>query len=293
MSVRMMKRPSSLMAGRATKRHSIDLEATKCAIVATAIHDTSDLTESMKAVLSGLVGSTLGVCKDMRHPFQTFAVDQIGEALHQTKATLQAAVDAAQEKLDREISSKAERDSAVCEAQAALAECIRGISEKNATLADAIQSLELATDELKEKGTAYEKGEHYFHEIALRKDALVAARAQKIMAVKERAATEQEVRTLITFGKQLGFDESMLTTAKKVFKMDPSQRGEFELVVLTCFEDAFSKSIAELCKSFEDALPLREEQRFATGAAKATQEKGINKLDACYNDLEDVKAAKL
>merc|ERR1740138_2040083 len=108
-----------------------------------------------------------------------------------------------------------------------------------------------AAEALKEALAMQRKGDASLEAAAAKKTTLETALAEVYGPLKEKAATNAEVKKLAAVGTEFCFDPSLLGTLPATLKKAPDMRGKFDSITLEQLESEFSKSIGDLDKELE------------------------------------------
>mmetsp|Transcript_51828 Transcript_51828/g.113582 ORF Transcript_51828/g.113582 Transcript_51828/m.113582 type:complete len:366 (-) Transcript_51828:66-1163(-) len=282
-----MKRPASASSSGPAKKLAVDPALAGCDLVSSALADADGLRE----MLEDFVVGSLGVAKDARHPCQTAVVKLIGEGLEGIQGKLTQTLAEAQAKVDGADADKVARDAAVTQASAALATLEAAVAECKTTLNNDVSVLKEADATLKAAEATQKEGDAVLDAVAAKKTTLETAVSEVYEPLKERAATNAEVKKLAAVGAEFSFDPSLLGTLPATLKKAPETRGKFDGITLEQLEGEFSKNRSEMEKELEAGQGGKTERAAAVEAAKSSQNAAVEKKAASVSALEEARSA--
>merc|ERR1719469_1100686 len=243
-------------------------------------------------MLSACLTTTLAEPIDERHAWQTEMVQWVGSALAGVEATL------AQKVLD----SQARLDEVSCEQNALSKELSEG-EEKLVTLKDAFQRCEskaaegaaaLQADEklLKDANIAAAAMDTELTELVCLKSELEATMAEggSYILWKSTEATTEDANAFTSFMKKHDFEAGLVQTLPLVLMKPPAERSEFALMVMSQFEVAMEKKMAELAETQASCTASRAENVEVVAAAEASLESADAELCSAQASEQEARA---
>jgi hypothetical protein len=293
-------RPSS--KGPATKKAKTveppglakKVDAIKAALVQTS------LPKSTQKLLCVAVKDCLSVAKEERHSVQTSVVAWIGEALMSLDGYLKEKITTTQADLasigpEKEALEKAKTDAG--EAEKAKEEAA---ASKKAALKDAGANTKAMEVARKEADVAQKQGDVELSKVEQKNAALLAARTEAFVPLKDGAATEvpktKLVKQVIKVGETCEFDPAMLNSLPPALTKPVEERGTFDTMVIQQFEDEYTKAIEAFDMAIRSGAPGKEERAAKVSAAKEAAEAALvaegdaeTALKAAKEELETAK----
>merc|ERR1712007_30168 len=99
--------------------------------------------------------------------------------------------------------------------------------------------------------------------------------------------------SLVSLGKSMQLDASLLQAFPGVLAKVPSERGPFDLVILEQFEAAFSKHVTEVTDQLQALSPVLEKHELAVQAAKDLLAQAQEKCRASEENVNALSARNL
>lgn len=284
-----MKRPAAAGVEPLAKRPATG----PVAIITEAL----DLETSHIAMLAKMAEYTVGCYKDTRHPWQGEVVAWIEQALSTKAEAIQAKIDLGKAKVSDVDGERRRRHEALQEANAAVHKLKGIVEEKTVALKVAEKAREEASGELSSKRVNLKAADKDLVAPTKRKASLEEAKAS-IDQFKTTRFSKSETKKFAKLGKQFGFDDTMLSSLTKTLSKDPSDRSEFDGVILQQFEDAHAKALTQEVAAIEAAEATRSERTAAVESAEKglmtvdeAQLESSNALTAAQKELESGEAA--
>eukprot|EP00747_Dinoflagellata_sp_TGD_P114250 gnl/TRDRNA2_/TRDRNA2_171891_c0_seq5.p1 gnl/TRDRNA2_/TRDRNA2_171891_c0~~gnl/TRDRNA2_/TRDRNA2_171891_c0_seq5.p1 ORF type:complete len:389 (+),score=151.34 gnl/TRDRNA2_/TRDRNA2_171891_c0_seq5:70-1167(+) len=295
------------MAPKGTKRPAASSEAAakkakigkQCSSISEAIESAETLPASVATMLAGLVKGAVSEYKDQRHPFQAKFVEMMKTALAGIQESYQKAIDEEQAKVSGAEAEQARRQAAL-EAATQLTEAKKGSAkEKKDALAAAVAAKKAADDALKEAEKAQKTGDADLAATATKKEKLEQLKSETYAPLKEGTADGKNAGKLVSIlQKEFGFDKTMLNTLPPALAKPAAERGHFDGLVLTQFEEECGKRLAEFSETLAQGEPAKAARAAAVTAAEAALAASAEKLTAASAektaaDTEEKEAEKV
>lgn len=277
------------MGGRPAKKACDDVIATKCAKVAAALKDSSELPASVVSMLAAGSDGCFRSVKEKRHELQDLFAGWIGDDLAKIESSLEACAAEAKAKLDSEKSTHAAAKAAAAEELEKLKAA--SVEAKAVVVAD-IAAREEASAALASALTAQREGD-------AESEASVALKADVEKAVAEafeplKAGTVSDKAIANNFVKVIGklqLDASLLTALPTALTKPPAERGAFDGMAIEQLEGCVKTQLAELSTALAAAAPAREERAGKVAAAQAVADAAAEKAKASAAALNEADSA--
>jgi len=279
----MGKRTNTQAAKQVNKKVKVDpaLE-----VIAGVINEAEHLPQQCRTMLTEILPLSLNVPTDKRHKHQTMAVSMFEETLNTKKAAMEAAVSAANEKLDDLKASEEQLASTVKEAEVAVAaqqEVSEASKERSASAVSAVEASQTA---LSECIAAQKAGNEQAAADKEQKDALEVAFEKHFKTPMAEGTAGPDFAGLEPFLKTIDIEASLLTALPSTCTKPKDQRGAFDEVVLQELEKAISAKLAALAQLVEAEIPTAAEREAAVRAAEQENEAKKEASSAAAAELE-------
>jgi len=241
-------------------------------------------------MLLAVLPHSLCVPSDERQEFQETTVNMMSQLMSQILATMQASLDAENEKVVGSEAKKAELEEKIQAAEAALNEAQSVTAAHQTELNAACGATQAAHAELTKAKEAQKAGDEAQNSAQTDKDALDAAVAGEFAKLKSGTVGDMAPETLYEnlepLMLKLDLDASLRSATKPALLKAPEGRGLFDGKVVEELENSFTAKIEELSSVIANGLPASEIR-----AAVVTQAEGkVAEAEAVQKAAADVLA---
>jgi hypothetical protein len=255
-----------------------------------AVIEALDDSTGQGVLLSKMAEHSLGCFKDKRHAWQAEVVEWIGKAFSAKAELLQSEVDATKSKVSNFEAARSGRKEALEEAKVAFGQLTATSAEAETALKEAIAASSAAASERASKKADVKNHEKQLAAPIKRKAFLDEAKSA-VEQITTTTFSTKECQRFGNVGKQLGLEASMLKSLVLTLSKDPSERSEFDKVIVTNFLDAYSQAVDATQATIDEhktavdeilaSLPELEKKLADASAQKA----------ACRNAASDARKA--
>eukprot|EP00747_Dinoflagellata_sp_TGD_P114252 gnl/TRDRNA2_/TRDRNA2_171891_c0_seq8.p1 gnl/TRDRNA2_/TRDRNA2_171891_c0~~gnl/TRDRNA2_/TRDRNA2_171891_c0_seq8.p1 ORF type:complete len:398 (+),score=150.24 gnl/TRDRNA2_/TRDRNA2_171891_c0_seq8:86-1195(+) len=294
-----MKRPAAVSEAAAKKAKIGKM----CTAIADAIETTDTLPDSVTEMLGSISKSAMSEYKDQRHPFQVKIVDMVKTTLAGIQASYQKEIDAEQAKVSGAEAEKARRDTVAEEATKVLDGKKEAAKAKKDALTEATAAKKAAEEALKAAEKAQKTGDADLLATGTKKEHLEQLKSEMYTPLKEgttegSAGKATATKLVSILQKEFGFDKTMLNTLPPALAKPAAERGHFDGLVLTQFEEECGKRLAEFSETLAQGEPAKAARAAAVTAAEAALAASAEKLTAASAektaaDTEEKEAEKV
>jgi len=296
-----MKRPAARMShGGAAREPALKKPAAAsgpsrhvsklCNQVAEAVSSSPEYPEEVKTMLASTIDWTLAVPKERRHAFQDNAIEMVREVLDGLKAAAQSRLDEAEKTLETRCKESEQQQSAVEVAATVLAErktivaAAIGEHVERTSARVAAKQLLASAEQDQARGNA---------DLVITED-----KKQKLESGLETvfgplksgdlpaAKVQDAIKTIQKMAKDLGFDASLLQTARAVLAKAPSERGSFDNVVMEQLEAEFQKCMVTFTEELANGEPAKRERAAKVEAASSEHAQALASEEAAKSAKE-------
>jgi hypothetical protein len=236
-------------------------------------------------MLASMVAASLGVYKDERHEYQEEIVNTVGAALTQYEDNMRKNIDEAKVAVDGAAAEKARRKDALDEANAAVAKAKAYVEECQGAVAVAEEAVAEAEKASKGSKDLQKDGDKEYNALAKKKTKVEEA-CKALEAAIETKASSQSLKQITGVAKEFHVDSTMVSTLPRTLGKNKAARSEFDAVILTQFNEALKKIVAEQAVGIDAAAPGVAQRQGAVDTAK-------NAKDAAEDGLKSKEAALL
>mmetsp|Transcript_45099 Transcript_45099/g.125024 ORF Transcript_45099/g.125024 Transcript_45099/m.125024 type:complete len:394 (+) Transcript_45099:55-1236(+) len=264
-----MKRPAAADQVRFKRPAAADPASQKCLAIAEALRTSDKLSASAASSLAACVKWSLLVPKDERHAFFETMVNMIEETLGHIEAKSLKAVEEAQARFDG--TTKASRQEAVAEAEASLRAADCAIAECRAAVDDARAEVSAAGSKLQSAEAAQEANAAKVEEMFGWKDTVEATVQEALESLKagvKGAVQAQHYRRVSKVARKLRLERSLIEALRWAVDASDENRGPFDRLTITSFEEACVKQAGQLEQRAEEEKLLAGEFAAAVERAK-------------------------
>mmetsp|Transcript_117957 Transcript_117957/g.328682 ORF Transcript_117957/g.328682 Transcript_117957/m.328682 type:complete len:354 (+) Transcript_117957:71-1132(+) len=265
-----------------------------------AIGQAKDLPDSCRAMFAAVAPRCLATPASERDKAQAAVVSWIEEVLGGVRARLQAVLDAADAQAADTDKARQSLEAKVAEAKAELTAKEEVVATKESSLTESSQAMVAAKGKLQEAREVETQGEAKLAEVRKEKQSFDTALEESIRFLREEEGFEaeqarQHSEALLPLAKRLGLDESMVLALPPVAVRRPSQRGQFDGMVLEQLEASLRDKVtaldAELGAGVEANRALTEAVTAAHAGVAAAEEGQRTASDALAAALEERRLA--
>jgi len=292
-----MKRPAANAESAAAKKPKVaGREATLCDQVRKGLKEAEHLPEVAQQCLADMLETSLLVYKDARHKYQEGVVEMVANTFTGIEAQIQARVDEAEKGVAGAGEEKVTRTAAVAEADGELKAKVEETNQRKRELAEDAWAFKAAKETLWLAKDAQEKGEMELKGTVRTKDVLEAAARDLAKPLTEATVEGDQVPALV---KQLvpilnkhEFGESMIASLPNVLAKSPSERGQFDTMVVTQMNEELALRVKALEAKLEEAAPAREQRAETVKAAEEKFQAAREKQLVSANTFTEAQAAQ-
>eukprot|EP00444_Apocalathium_aciculiferum_P024827 CAMPEP_0183433336 /NCGR_PEP_ID=MMETSP0370-20130417/61326_1 /TAXON_ID=268820 /ORGANISM="Peridinium aciculiferum, Strain PAER-2" /LENGTH=373 /DNA_ID=CAMNT_0025619647 /DNA_START=100 /DNA_END=1221 /DNA_ORIENTATION=- len=265
------------------KKQKADPALKQCAEAAKGLRE-SDLPQDTIRMLSEMLSPALATYKEQRHPFQARIVAMVGDTLAATEVGMKESGEETSKFIadgeEAKVSRLAELVKALEEATAKQ-EATEQEKRALATSAKAYKAAKEAVEDARESMKAHAQK---LKGVSENKDQLRVADSAYVKPLMEGVEDKvAHIEALCEVLKEFGFDVSILVALPNAFAKAPSERGSFDLMVITNLNEEIGKRIASfeatLREADADAAKAQAAIAEAETAFKVAQEKQLASAD--------------
>jgi len=283
--------PASKRLAATLKKHGVSQPLYKHVVEIFEHPLAEHLSQDSREMLLAVLPHSLCVPSDERQEFQETAVQMMSQLMSQILATMQASLDAENEKVAGSEAKKAELEEKIQATEASLSEAQAVTAAHQAELNVACSATQSACAELTKAKEVQKEGGDAQTSAQADKDALEAALAGDFEKLKSGdvgdAPTETLYQDLEPLLLKLDLDTSLRSATKPALLKDPAGRGLFDGKVVDELERSFAAKIAELSSKIAEGQPACEAR-----AAVVTQAEGkVAAAEAVQKSAAEVLAA--
>lgn len=261
-----LKRPAAAAGGRAAKAaRKTDVTQVLKGIAAAEVPAVS------KALLSDMIGVSLGAYKETRDKYQNKVVEMVEGVLTSVEAALQTEVAEAEKFIVEDGQAKEELDGKV----AAKGE---EITTKHSEVLAKKQEMAAVAEAFRDAREAVGKAE--VNGVTVEKEAGVkSTQKETLLTLKAglQAATEATVADLVKRLTKIGVSETMMVALPAVLSKPEAERGSFDAMVITSISEDLDKRIADTEQHLQNVEPSKAAAAEALNKAKATLSEASDK----------------
>lgn len=287
------------LPGAPTKKQKGDpATKAKCDAVTTAFKNAEELPAGVRQMLDAM----LAVIPSHPEALRTGGADCLGRApltglfstaLSRVEAGIQAGLDDAEAKVKGGDVERANRDSAVEEAKASLAEQQKVVSEKQELLSKATAALQGTKEALNSAQAAQRVGDADLESAGGRLELLRGAKAD-VDALKTGSAvagsSAKQITALVKLLGSVGLDQSLLTAIPTALGKAPDARGAFDTMVVTQLDTELDRNLRELEDLIQSGEIEKTKRAETVSAAQAAHGVAKEEHTAAVAVLSEVQA---
>jgi len=298
-----MKRPAaSPIAGVAKRPAAGGIVLGRCSVISKALLQAAGFPQTVLQVLSVSVPQSLGLPREQRHEFQEQVAAMVGEVLRNEEASTQLQVETAAAKLQGLTAESGPREITEQAAATEVATQTRVAQVAKTAVEERVAALKAAKARLV-SATAEQKSDDREFDILVGKRAKLAAfRSDALGPLREGTLaaekTQDTIAALVSLGKELSFDSTLLSAAPRALPKPPSERGSFDTMVFHQVECEFSKRMSELDEMIAKGELAKNERAAKVDMAASevmsmteAEEASRAELEAANTALRDARAA--
>jgi len=283
------KRASQAATSEANKKPKLD--STMLGVVE-GLRQATDLSEGCRAMLEACVLTCLGSPANERHEVQSSMVTCIGEALEEAEIRLRQVVDDETAKVAKAEEACKQGEHDISNAKGTLEVKNTDLAEKEDARNAALQSAKSAKVALTEVLTAQTKGDASLAEAGKHKGEFEVALKDHVGYLKEADGFDAKIakthaNQAMRIAKKLELDNSLLTALATACATAPSQRGSFDIMVISELENSFQRKIDALTEEMNTGSEATASRMAAVTAA----EQVVQAADSVTKEAEAALAA--
>jgi len=236
--------------------------------------------------------SSLLAPANLRHEVQHLAVKLVGEIMDSILIDLEVASGSAQAEAAATESAADALRAAVCESEAALASAMEEVTSRSVELdAAAVKNID-AEKVLTERQIEQRKADPGLVEVTLYRDRLEMAVNSSLRALQSGDCDEKEARQILKgflpLVKTLDLEESLLMALPTTCAKKPSQRGNFDRLVIQQLEGVLTEKVTTMsqeikkreqaCQSIADKV--NDARQVRTAAQEAQKAASVRLVEA-------------
>jgi len=295
MAPRGSKRASTAGAGGAAKKRAVNPVVEKIHVLVTALKeaDSAVLPKTAAQMLVGMLPGCFSVPSLYRHEFQASVVEMVGRELQTLAAAMERDVEEAKAKVDGVEDDRKMRQTALADAQAAIADLEAAVVAKKDEFAAMQVAQGKADGDQKEADNALSDVEASYGEAVGKKDEVKGA--VEALALLKTASAEsidhgkQHIKQLAHVSKKYELDTTLCEAVFKALKKEVDQRQSFDVISINHFDGSLQTLAAKLTAELE---AMEEPKARASEEANAKAKVSEEAKQACEAAGEALKAAK-
>jgi len=253
----------------------------KLTAIAEAIERSEELPQAVKEMLVEAVPGSLGVPADERHEFQTEMVTVIGKLISNIQEKLEQEHDAAKAAVAEVENMKAGLDANAEVAKARASEAENEKKTKKNALAEAMQQLVAKQSTRQEAEAAQQKDTRILEKIGKERVQVETCMEQHLKPLLDGTVEDgqaaEHCKGLESILLKLDLEESLATALNSALTKKPSDRGDFDVMVVEGLQKAFDEKKAALASSLE-ASSTTVSQRAAAAASEEEAWKALRTM---------------
>jgi len=268
----------------------------RCNQVAKAILSSPEYPQDVKTMLATTIDGSLAVPKEKRHAFQDNAIEMVRKVLDGLKAAAQSKVDEAEKNLEMRCKENEQHQSAVEAAATVLAARIQTVSAANLEHSERISARVTAKQALASAEQEQTSGNAGLVVTEDRKQKLESVLETVFGPLKSgdvpTVKAQDGIKTIQKTAKDLGFDASLLQTVPTVFAKAPSERGNFDNVLIEQMEAEFQKCMVTFTDELTNAELAKKERAAKVEAASSEHAEALASEEAAKSAKEAARTAQ-
>lgn len=295
-----MKRPAAAPDNmKPTKKmHQVDPLEQMCSAISASVMEATHVTCSAREMLSSAVPHSLAVFKSERHIYQEEMVGMIEDALVGIESDIKQKISDADVKLVRRDEEQVARAANLEGAKIGLEKSQSNLAQTEKVHAENMHNLSKAEQAVREVATAESERLLERDAIQHKKEQMEAVEKDCLIPLKEGSVETQpqikkKINSLVSMGKSMQLDGSLLLAFPGVLAKVPTERGNFDVVILQQLEEVFSKRLIEIEEQLESLLPALGEHEAAVQAAKDLLTQAHEKCKASEESVKSSSARNL
>jgi len=283
-----MKRPASApVIGSAVKKAAKDPLAIKADEIAAMMEGAEGFPDTVVNMVSTTLDKSLLIPKDKRHAIQDEVVGMVEQVLTSVEKVRQSKVEAAQTKVAGSDSEKVVREQAVEAAKAVLAEKKAAADAAKVALEEAAGEDVTAKTAVADAKAEQKDGDAGYVAAAKKKSTLESMLAEEYETLKQGTCStvKKSVQAVISVGKQFGFEHQLLLSAEPALSKAPTERGNFDHLVLQQMEEHVNSVIQQLDNELSTGEAAKAERAGKVEAAEAQLAATGERVQACKAEM--------
>lgn len=247
-------------------------------------------------MLKAILPNSLAVAHSERAQCQQEVVELIGVAFAEAETKLAERVADTEAKMKVAEGEQQTLLEARSEAEATLQAKAAVVSERRQALDEKAEALRQDESTVREAEAARRRGDAELEAAAAKKERVGATHREVFTPIKDGSAegesAPEHVDRLLSAGRELALDESLLVSLSSALKKPTSARGSFDSMVLEQFDAEVTQRLAALGATLEQGEPAKAERAQAVQDAEARRADAEAERAACEAALADAKAAE-
>jgi len=247
--------------------------------------------EATLQMLASSVQSCFGTPKDSRHMVQNAVIDMISEVLASIEANHVKKINELKTKIDEADAEKARRQAVADAAAVTRTEKAEAAKAAEVALEEMLAAEATATTESQEAQAQQKIGDAELSKAESRKVAAEDAMSKAFEPLKDGSAQDiaGSIDIVINVGKDLAFEEQLLSTATHVLGKPASERAAFDGVVMQQMEEQLKNAIGKLSAQLASGEAAKAERASTVQAAQDKLSSCSQQALACREQLEQAK----
>lgn len=227
--------------------------------------------ETYAGMLAGMCEASLGVPKSERHEYQASIVGMIEETLGHMEAAKKEQVEKFRAEVDQCPGSKERREAAATCTEKELAGLKEAISSKKLELEGEIKTLGEAQAALKKAEKEQKDGDASLAALEAKKARIESVLAESLSFLKENPirSDHKALKAIVKLGKELGFDQTMLSILPELAKKSQDVRSEFDNLSMQNIDEEFAKHVEALSSAVKEGESCKAARAEAVSSAQA------------------------
>jgi len=296
-----MKRPAASMSQRVAPQEPV-LKKTAagsgrgghvnklCSQVANAILTAPEYPDMVKNMLANTLLETLAVPKERRHAFQDTIIEMVRKVLDSFRAATQSKIDKAEKKLETTLKANEELQTSIESAAATLAERIKTVDVAKTEHAECTSARVAAKEALASAEREQASGNAGLVVIEAKIQRLETGLETIYGPIKRgdmpAAEVKDGIKKIEKFGKDLGFDMSLLQAVPTALAKSPTDRGSFDDVVMSQIEAEFQKCLVTFTNDLANGEPAKKDRAAKVEATSSEHARALASEEAAKTAKE-------
>jgi len=287
-----LKRPAATSAASKAKRQQVESPfASKCGAIMSVLTEAEGYPEATLQMLASSVQSCFGTPKDSRHMVQNAVIDMISEVLASIEANHVKKINELKTKIAEADAEKARRQAVADAAAVTRTEKAEAAKAAEVALEEMLAAEATATTESQEAQAQQKIGDAELSKAESRKVAAEDAMSKAFEPLKDGSAQDiaGSIDIVINVGKDLAFEEQLLSTATHVLGKPASERAAFDGVVMQQMEEQLKNAIGKLSAQLASGEAAKAERASTVQAAQDKLSSFSQQALTCREQLERAK----